>query len=207
MIDFSENANQGAICQTVDVPSLATRPRSVKIPISFFPRSLGSHAPAPALPFVRPAAFGARFTVDTRHRYRTTVAADPAAVCVSPRRTDTCAIFECARSRMDNAFQRGTWPPQIALFSGRDFTRGNARKGRPDLSLFLSKTGSPYPCHRQCAKGGGKKSARRGRRAKREPTRVSISIDGRARSRARRPLSPSLRDRKADLDAKSYLHL
>lgn len=34
VIDFSENANQGAICQTVDVPSLATRPRSVKIPIS-----------------------------------------------------------------------------------------------------------------------------------------------------------------------------
>lgn len=29
----------GAICQAVGVPSLATRPRSVKIPISFFGRS------------------------------------------------------------------------------------------------------------------------------------------------------------------------
>lgn len=80
----------------------------------------------------------------------------------------------------------------------RDFARGNTRgKGRPDLEDSARVSLS---ADRQCAQGGEKKRIRA-----RLSKPATEALFHNHRRPLIRPLSPSLRDRKADLDAESYL--
>lgn len=149
-----------------------------------------SHAPAPALsparPPVHPSASGpSRFTVDTRHRYRG----------IAPRRgrrpgggvrciAAIRAIFECAIANGQCISARRGRRRRKSLSSPGAISRVGTR-GKVDR---ISKTGSPYPCHRQCAKGDGKK-ARTPREAGTD-ARFHKHRRPFARARARRPLSP-----------------
>lgn len=170
VIDFSENANQGAICQTVDVPSLATRPRSVKIPISL----LRSRTRA-------------RVRL-LRHRYPTSI----------PHRVQAAGDMRISRDFRASANGQCIYTGRgRRSLLGRDFARGNARER--STGSRRQNTGLPI-------RGSTMRERRIKERKVRAPvskrSAFSITIDGRA---FLRPLSPLLRDRKADFDAKSYL--
>lgn len=98
---------------------------------------------------------------------------------------------------------------KIALFSlslshswarSRAWERAREKVERPDLSKTTVRVGSLYPMDRQCAKGEKKKLRTRGGK------RVSIIVGRPAPHSSFDHYRPSLRDRKADLDAKSYTY-